>query len=486
MACTDIDDKANTLRSLISLLADAAEVVIKEWKIEAQDSKHDPLLPSVELYHARQEVVGACGMFSNLVQEPQHRLMEVSFQYFISRALHIAARANLAKFIAEADTGLGVELKEISVKSGIEQSKLAQIFHVLCSTDIFTEIKPGFFANNEISRQLTIEPMRCVALLHGLSVYAGSVQLPTVLLNSVENDKNRTKPTAYEEMHGTTIWEYLQRSPSNLDDTVDSRRELEIFAQAMVGAGRVHATPVYAGMLDLRVNFGAILSLPFVQITHGNAFRMALLSTLAEELVMVLLLLTFLSIPTILFAGGMSLDLAKRFPRLHFVVQDLPAVIPQAEAVWQRELPDAVATKRVRFMPHDFLTEQPIKGADVYLMRYVLHNWRDEQCIMILSKLRDAMGPQSRILDVDQIMRTTVGSTHLQRAPEPLPANYGHAQLLSHAVDIAMLSLFNSKERTPEEFISLAQQAGLRVVKVWECRTIVGVTEMRRNDAPVN
>lgn len=71
--------------------------------------------------------------------------------------------------------------------------------------------------------------------------------------------------------------------------------------------------------------------------------------------------------------GGMSLELAKRYPQLNFVVQDREAVTKKAEAVWAQALSrPGLETGRVRFMPHDFFTEQPVKGADIYLMRHIL------------------------------------------------------------------------------------------------------------------
>lgn len=67
----------------------------------------------------------------------------------------------------------------------------------------------------------------------------------------------------------------------------------------------------------------------------------------------------------------MSLDLARLYPDLHFIVQDRPALIEQAKMVWATEYPEALAS-RVSLTPHDFFQVNPVKGADAYLLRYIM------------------------------------------------------------------------------------------------------------------
>jgi hypothetical protein len=42
------------------------------------------------------------------------------------------------------------------------------------------------------------------------------------------------------------------------------------------------------------------------------------------------------------------------------------------------------ALKNVEFMEYNFLTEQKVKGADVYYFRAIFHNWLDESYLEIL------------------------------------------------------------------------------------------------------
>jgi len=49
-------------------------------------------------------------------------------------------------------------------------------------------------------------------------------------------------------------------------------------------------------------------------------------------------------------------------------------------------------------MVHDFFTPQPVKYADVYLYRWIFHNWSDAKCIEILQNAVPALKPGARIL----------------------------------------------------------------------------------------
>lgn len=70
--------------------------------------------------------------------------------------------------------------------------------------------------------------------------------------------------------------------------------------------------------------------------------------------------------------GDVGLTLTRQFPDLRFVVQDRPLVVQQAEEVWAREVPEALTSGRLRLMAHDFFEEQPVKSAEVYVMRHIL------------------------------------------------------------------------------------------------------------------
>lgn len=67
--------------------------------------------------------------------------------------------------------------------------------------------------------------------------------------------------------------------------------------------------------------------------------------------------------------GQHSIRLATKYPRMSFIVQDLPSVVDSAQATV--EIPIA-ASGRVQWQTHNMYTPQPVCAADVYLLSHVL------------------------------------------------------------------------------------------------------------------
>jgi len=84
---------------------------------------------------------------------------------------------------------------------------------------------------------------------------------------------------------------------------------------------------------------------------------------------------------------------------MHFIVQDQPDVI----SVGQTRLPLDMKG-RVTFMEHDFFRQQPIKAAEVYLLRWILHDWSDAYAIQILRALIPALIQGSKIVICEHVM----------------------------------------------------------------------------------
>jgi hypothetical protein len=123
-------DRAANLRKLVKLLDDASNTIIDEWEkgsdAEPAAADGEITLPSSTLYSAQLVVQAVTGAVVEMVAEPQSRLLEVSSQYFESRALHITAEHRIADFL-HGSGEQGVHVDDISKVVGIEPLKLGEI-----------------------------------------------------------------------------------------------------------------------------------------------------------------------------------------------------------------------------------------------------------------------------------------------------------------------------------------------------------------------
>ena len=136
--------------------------------------------------------------------------------------------------------------------------------------------------------------------------------------------------------------------------------------------------------------------------------------------------------------GTLTAGLLERSPRLHAIAFDQPAVIGHARrTVTERGFGD-----RCELVEGSFLDSVP-KGADLYLLKSVVHDWNDADALRILRNCRAAMGDRSRLLLIE---RTTAGDP-----------------LLAAIRDMTMLVLFGGQDRTAAEYGTLLDRAGFAV-----------------------
>lgn len=94
--------------------------------------------------------------------------------------------------------------------------------------------------------------------------------------------------------------------------------------------------------------------------------------------------------------GSDVIHLARLYPELSFVVQDLPGMIEGAEV--PPELRD-----RVGFVPYSFFTPQTV-SADVYMIKQCFHNWPDHYCVRILQNQAPALRSGARLIVIDSVV----------------------------------------------------------------------------------
>ncbi|KAJ1695274.1 hypothetical protein LUZ63_011972 [Rhynchospora breviuscula] len=139
--------------------------------------------------------------------------------------------------------------------------------------------------------------------------------------------------------------------------------------------------------------------------------------------------------------GAMAEVIAKNFPHVRCTVLDLPHVVC-----------DNPNDGIVNFVPGDMFNYVP--PADAVLLKWVLHDWSNEDCIRILRRCKDAI-PSREAGGKVIVLEVVVGSTSAMISEEP--------QLL---LDILMLTVAEGEERDENGWKYLFTEAGFSSYKI--------------------
>ncbi|KAF2649916.1 S-adenosyl-L-methionine-dependent methyltransferase [Lophiostoma macrostomum CBS 122681] len=150
--------------------------------------------------------------------------------------------------------------------------------------------------------------------------------------------------------------------------------------------------------------------------------------------------------------GNIGYDLVKfrkRFPSLtgKLTFEDLPSIIDSAS-----ELPEGIDV-----VGHDFFEPQPtrLSNAQAYYLKNVLHDWPDKQARLNLQNIAPLMSRDSLLLiDENALPDENVG-------------------LYAAELDLIMMGVFASLDRTTKQFKELFESAGFQMTGVYRTRDYV-------------
>jgi ubiquinone/menaquinone biosynthesis C-methylase UbiE len=116
-----------------------------------------------------------------------------------------------------------------------------------------------------------------------------------------------------------------------------------------------------------------------------------------------------------------------------------------AEAVAAARRGEGGPLPGVDFVAGDVFTSPAPAGGDCYLIRHLMHDYDDDDCVRILANVRRAMRPDARVLVLE--------------APLPSDDSLGPGRWL----DLQVMVLCGGRERTVEEYAALFARADLRL-----------------------
>ncbi|KAL5536481.1 hypothetical protein ACEPAF_303 [Sanghuangporus sanghuang] len=442
-----MNDDLKALRDIISSSVDSITAAC-EAAGTPFPSLNDPIQPSEftrdgirsqpAVMRSISLIVSAATQLIATVRPPPATMIISAFRYTLPAALGVVEAGNVAEILRDAGPK-GLHINEIASKSGMDTKKLSRILRYLATEHWFREVSPDIFANNLLSSLLDsgkeinegFDQLSKHDNSKGMSAMAGygadeCIKSGSYLVEMMTdpNTKFSEEPncSALQKAIKTTdtLFEFLDRP------TEEYRRKR--FATAMAGANKMHTPAAIVSSFDWE-------SLPDggIVVDVGGGL------------------------------GHVALEIAKAHPKLHIVVEDRPLVMDQAKSFWEENLPSHVAENKVHFLGVDFFEEQPkLPGpVDVFLLRNVIHDWPDKYAIKILRHLRNAAGPNTKLLVIDNVLDHVCGTDQdATRPPSPLLPNLGGASLLSYSADVAVFCVLNAGERTIEGFKDILTPSG--------------------------
>ena len=156
--------------------------------------------------------------------------------------------------------------------------------------------------------------------------------------------------------------------------------------------------------------------------------------------------------------GSLLTAVLKTYPAMRAILFDRAGVIERARGVIASE----GLTERVKLESGSFLESVP-RGADAYLLRHILHNWDDEDAVVILERVHEAMEEKGTLLVIDRVIPP------------------GNEPMFGKIMDLNMLVMLGGVERTLAEFQRLFGQAGFVIQRIVPTEAEVSVIEAKRN-----
>jgi len=334
---------------------------------------------------------------------PTMAVFQVISGFWSARAVYIAAKLGLADLVQDGPKTAA----ELAVLTGTHAPSLYRVLRGLASIGWFEEDASGRFRPTPLTAGLqTGVPgsLRSLAMTE-----LGEEHYPAWgdLLFSVKTGK-----LAFNQVFGMANWEFWASHPENA----------EIFNEAMSEVTAV-LEPAVLEALDLS-GFKRI-----VDIGGGK--------------------------------GTLLASILRAYPNARGVVLDLAHVIEQG----RQHLNDQGLSARCELVAGDFFERVP-EGGDVYILKWVIHDWDDERSIAILKNCHRAMSPNGKLFVIEAAIPS------------------GNEPFFHKFMDLNMLVMTGGRERTEAEYRALFETAGFHLDRVTATPTEVAVLEGVRRVGP--
>lgn len=307
----------------------------------------------------------------------------------VARTQMLAEAARLG--IADALEAGPRSAAQLAADLNAEPDRLQRMLRALASQGVFHIQRDGRLANNRLSRVLRTQHRSRLGSFACYFASQSNVQAWSALGQTLRNGQS-----AFEHAHGRSVWEWL----------AEHEDEGRTFDVAMQGLSARCASAI-ASLYPWR-------DVSIVCDVGGGI-------------------------------GTVLATLLAAHPHLTGVLCDRSDVTSRARtALVKQGLGDRVTCESV-----NLFRELP-SGADVYLLKNILHDWDDEGCMRVLGACKRAAAPGTRVLLAEQFLEP--------RSTEPFKA-LSDVQM--------MVASGRGRERSQAEYETLLKSADLRPGRVF-------------------
>ncbi|XP_027067637.2 trans-resveratrol di-O-methyltransferase-like [Coffea arabica] len=206
--------------------------------------------------------------------------------------------------------------------------------------------------------------------------------------------------TPFHSCHGTSMWELAGRQP----------RLNQFFNEGMASDARLVCTMVIKNCKDVFMGLNSL-----IDVGGGT--------------------------------GTVAKAIADAFPHLKCSVLDLPHVVDGSES-----------SKNLAYVGGDMF--EAIPPSDAVLLKWILHDWSDEECVQILRKCKEAIPSKEKggkVIIIDMLLKSR------QNGDDDDNAEAIETQLF---FDMLMMVLVKGRERNEKDWAKLFFEAGFNGYKI--------------------
>jgi len=349
------------------------------------------------------------------------------------------------------------------VKNKLHPGKLARALRLLATHHVFTEVSPDVFTNNWLSSALdTGKSTEALFTQPKVDKFKGSTGICPLIESTVDAKKCSvyftealTDPATShsEDPSGASCLRFFKTKSLGEYIYAPGNEHLSARHQAaMTHSGLFEGSAVVPG------------GFPWETLPEGTRI-----------------------VDVGAGVGSACRQIMEYNPLLKFTVQDLPSVCDQAIAYWNHYDPALIADGRVTIQAHDFFTPQPVRDADIFLLRYITHDWPDLRVIEILKHLREAVVPgKTKVVVIDAVIQYACAADRKPtgeagdivfegpgkngEVPAGLLPNLGRAAAGNYFLDLMMMTVNNGKERTAGDLARVMDASGWKIEKIYSPR----------------